>query len=255
MKIRPKTPAELDTMRAGAKILNQTLKMAYKAVEPGQTLLQIDQLIAKMITRAGATPAFLGYQGFPAASCLSVNSAIVHQIPSDYILKVGDILGIDIGIKFEGYYTDAALTMPVGNIEPKVKKLLAVTQTALKVAIESAIDGNQIKDIGMAIEKFVKSQGSFGIVRELAGHGIGQNLQELPEILNYSNRNNTPITDGMTLAIEPMICLGDATVVLDDDGWTVRAKNGSMAAQFETTIVISRNDPEILITFPLELAI
>lgn len=255
MKIQPKNPSEIKAMRSGGKILHEVLKATHTAVKPGQTLREIDKLISQLIYKHGGTPAFLGYQGFPASSCLSVNSAIVHQIPDDYTLREGDILGIDVGVKFQGYYTDAAFTMPIGQVTPSVRNLLLVTQAALRIGVESALAGNQVKDIGTSIERFVKSQGQYGVVRDLAGHGVGRNLQELPEVLNYTNNNKTDLVNGMTIAIEPMICLGDAKVELGEDNWTVRSKSGSLGAQFETTIVINDTNPEILVPFPFELAL
>lgn len=251
MTVRPKNHRECDTMRQGGQILNRVLQLTQKFVQPGKTLKEIDAYIHDEIIKNRATPAFLGYHGFPASSCLSVNSAVVHGIPNDYSLSEGDILGIDVGVKYKGYYTDAAFTMPIGKISKSARQLLHVTQQALHIGLEQAIAGNEVSAIGTAIESYVRSQGSYGIIRDLAGHGVGQKLQELPEVLNYRNRNATPLVSGMTLAIEPMISTGSFEVVIEQDGWTVTTKDDSLAAQFETTCIIQDERPEILVPFPL----
>lgn len=255
MTIRPKNPSELDAMREGGAILNEVLELTYHFVHEGQTLKQIDTFIAEQIKKRNAKAAFLGYHDFPASSCLSVNSAVVHGIPDDYVIKNGDILGVDVGVKYQNYFTDAAFTMPVGTVSTQARKLLAVTQEALREALDQAIAGNTVAQIGSGVEDYVKSQGKFGIIRDLAGHGVGEKLQEPPEVLNVKNRNSTPLINRMTLAIEPMISLGTHEVVLDQDKWTVLTRDGSLAAQFETTVVIRDNDPEILVPFPLKVRV
>lgn len=253
MHIRPKTSEEIEIMRQGGAILNDILKATYTYVKPGQTLREIDKFIHHLIIQAGAKPSFFGYHGFPASACLSVNSAVVHGIPNDYVLKDGDLLGVDVGVLFEGYHTDSAFTMPIGSVTPEAAKLLAVTQESLKVALEAAVAGNMVQDIGIAIENYVKSQGKYGIIRDLSGHGIGQKLQEAPEILNFKTKNTTPLINGMTLAIEPMISLGTHQVEIDSDNWTVRTKDNSATAHFESTIVIHENDPIVLVPFALHM--
>jgi methionyl aminopeptidase len=252
MTIRPKTAQELDTMRQCGAILNTVLRQTNDFIRVGRTLKEIDSYIHQIITEQGAKPSFLGYRNYPASSCLSLNQAVVHGIPTDYSLKEGDILGIDVGVLYDGYHTDAAFTKPIGKINQETQKLLAVTQESLRVGLEAAVAGNTVGDIGSAIQEYVASQGTFGIIRDLSGHGIGQRLQELPEILNYKNKNAIPLINGMTLAIEPMISLGDWKVEVEPDEWTIITKDNSFAAHFETTIVIRDNDPEILVDFPLE---
>lgn len=251
MTIRPKTQSEIDAMIEGGRILSLVHESAFRFVKPGQTLKEIDDFIHKQIVSHGAAPSFLNYHGYPAASCLSINDVVVHGIPSDYKLTERDILGIDIGVHYEGYHTDAALTMPLGSMPHATQNLLAVTQAALEEGIAAAVAGNTVADISDAIHTYVESQGNFGIVRDLCGHGVGANLQEEPEIPNYRHRNTTPLVNGMTLAIEPMITLGDWKVTIDKDDWTVRTKDHSLAAQFETTVVIRDNDPIILVPFTL----
>lgn len=251
MTIRPKNSTELDTMRAGGKILNQVLIDTYRFAKAGLSLKDLDKYVHHQIIRAGAKAAFLGYHGFPGSSCLSPNDVVVHGIPNSYVLKDGDILSVDIGVLYEGYYTDAAFTMGIGPISKDAKRLLDVTQASLREGIDAAINGNTISSIGDAVESYVKKQGKFGIVKDLSGHGIGQKLQEQPEILNIRNKNNTPIINNVTLAIEPMITLGTHQVTVDDDDWTVRTKDGSLSAHFETTVAVLDNDPEVLVDFPL----
>jgi methionyl aminopeptidase len=255
MTIRPKTPKELDAMREGGKILDNVLQSVNDFVAPGKTLKEIDAFIHKLIIEAGGNPSFLGFNGYPAASCLSPNDVVVHGIPNAYIVKEGDIIGIDVGVEWEGYHTDAAFAKPIGSISNEAQKLLRTTQEALKHAVEVAIAGNQVQDIGAAVEDFVRSQGDFGIIRDLTGHGIGRNLQESPNVPNYRTKDTTALVDNMTLALEPMLTLGDWRVTLDDDGWTIRTKDGSLSAQFETTVIIRENDPEILVPFPLGFSV
>ncbi|HEY1074102.1 MAG TPA: type I methionyl aminopeptidase [Patescibacteria group bacterium] len=252
MTIRPKTSEELDIMRESGKRLNAVLKAVNDFITVGKSLQEIDAYAYDLIIKSGAKPSFLGYLDYPASTCLSVNDAVVHGIPDDYILKEGDLIGVDIGVCYEGYHTDAAFTKGIGAISKEAKKLLQVTQEALGIALEATIAGNTVGDIGSAVEAYVKSQGKYGIVRDLSGHGVGKNLQESPEILNYAAKNPTPLVNGMTLAIEPMINLGDWRVVVDDDDWTVRTRDGMMSAHFETTVIVQDNDPEVLVDFPLD---
>ncbi len=252
MNIRPKTEQELDLMRQSGRILNQTHQKVAPFVTEGKSLQEIDHFVAATIRELDGEPAFLGYHDFPASSCLSLNDEVVHGIPSSYVLKPGDILGVDIGVRYQGYYTDAAVTIPIGPLTKEVQTLLQVTHEALKVGIEVALAGNTVGDIGLAIEMYVKSQGKYGIIRDLSGHGIGTDLQEPPEILNYATKNNTLLTNGMTIAIEPMLSLGDWRVTLDSDNWTIRTKDNSLAAHYETTIIIRDADPEILVPFPVD---
>lgn len=252
MTIPPKTNQELDAMREGGKRLNEILEKVDSFAVAGKTLKEIDTFIHTNILALDGKPSFLGYQNYPAASCLSVNDAVVHGVPTEYELKDTDILGIDVGFYFEGMHTDAAFTKLLGSGTPAQNKLLQTTQEALRSALESAIAGNRVGDIGKTIEEYVQSQGAFGIIRDLAGHGVGRKLQEPPEVLNYRNRSEILLINGMTLAIEPMISMGGWHVYIDsEDNWTVRTDDGSLAAQFETTIIIQDNDPEILVHHPL----
>lgn len=253
MTVPPKNPEELVLMRRSGAILNDVHKAAYDFAVAGVSLKAIDQYIHQQITKAGGAPSFLHYRGYPASSCLSVNDAVVHGIPTDYVLEEGDILGIDIGVNYEGYHTDAAITKPIGKVPNEVKTFLSVTQEALRRGVEAAIAGNCVSDIGSAVHNYVQSAGKYGIVRELAGHGVGRKLQELPEIMNIRNDNTTPLVNDMTLAIEPMLTTGHWQVEIASDKWTVLTKDMSLAAQFETTIIVHGNDPEVLVPFPLDV--
>lgn len=251
MNYRPKTEAELNTMRECGKILNAVHEATFTFIRPGKSLKEIDAFIQKEIETRGAKPSFLGYHGFPASSCLSLNDVVVHGIPTDYVLKDSDVLGVDIGVYYDNYHTDSAFTKAFKPVKPDVAELLAVTQGALEEGISAAIAGNTVGDISMAIEAYILSHNDYGIIRDLCGHGIGQKLQDVPEIPNYAHSDNSPLINGMTIAIEPMVSLGTWKVTLDADEWTVRTKDNSIAAHFETTIVIHDNDPEILVPFPL----
>lgn len=253
MTIPQKNNTELESMRQSGRILDAVHRAAYDFAQAGRSLHDIDTFIHAKILEHGGTPSFLHYRGFPASSCLSVNDAVVHGIPTDYVLEEGDILGIDIGVCYDGYHTDAAITKAIGRVPTETMKLLSVTQEALRAGIEAAKAGNTVADIGEAVQGYVESQGKYGIVRELAGHGVGRKLQESPEILNVRNSNNTVLVNGMTLAIEPMITTGHWRVEIAEDRWTVLTQDMSLAAQFETTVVIRDNDPEILVPFPLDV--
>ncbi len=252
MRLSPKSPSELEAMRASGKILNTVLAAASRCIAPNLKLTDLDAEIDRLIRQAHARPSFLGYKNYPASSCLSVNSVVVHGIPDDYRLLQGDIVGVDVGVLFDGYHTDAAFTQGVGAITSDATRLLKVTQAALAVALEAAIAGNKVRDIGDTIEAYVRQQGEYGIIRDLSGHGVGQNLWEQPSIPNYVNSMSAELINGLTLAIEPMISLGDWRVAIDPDGWTIRTRDGSLAAQFETTIIIDDNSPEILVDWPLQ---
>lgn len=255
MTIRQKNQHEIDIMTEGGKRLSTILAQTRAHIKAGQKLEEIDTYIGDIIKQHEAKPSFLGYKGYPANSCLSVNDVIVHGIPGEHILVDGDLLSIDIGINYKGYHTDAAFTIVIGVPSAEQTKLMTVTQRALRVGIDAAVAGNTVSDIGKAIEAYVKEQGEFGIIRDLTGHGIGKNLQEAPEIPNYTTKSKMGLINGMTIAIEPMITLGTWDITIDKDNWTIRSKDRSLAAHFETTIVIQDNDPKVLVNYPLELEV
>jgi methionyl aminopeptidase len=264
-----KTEQEIEIMRAGGKILAKILDEVVQAVKPGITTNELDELAQELIFANGARPAFLGYRGFPAALCASVNEVIVHAIPSGDSLKNGDIMGLDLGIVYPyqecagcfmvgncsskpaipGLYTDMAITVPVGKADKKALKLISVVQTALEIGLDEVKPGNYIGDIGFAIQKYVESQG-FSVIRNLVGHGVGRQLHEPPEIPNYGKRGAGPeLKPGMTLAIEPMIAAGGHELVLSKDGYGYETKDKSLTAHYEHTVVVTESGYEILTSF------
>lgn len=241
-----KTAKEIAKMQKACVLSAQALKLGGELCHAGVTTASIDKKIRQFIQSKGATPSFLGYGGFPASACISVNDEIIHGIPSGRVLEDGDIVSIDVGAYIDGYHGDNAATFAVGTVSDEAKQLMDETKAALFKAIEICRPGNRIGDIGYAVESHVKQFG-FGIVREYVGHGVGKDLHESPEIPNYGRPGHgVRLMPGMTIAIEPMINLkGDAVKVLSD-GWTVKTASGSYAAHFENTIYITESDPIIL---------
>jgi methionyl aminopeptidase len=241
-----KSQNEIDRIRKASQIVARTLKFLESHVQPGITTRELDQLAESEIRKAGAIPAFKGYRGFPATLCVSVNEEVVHGIPSDRKLKDGDIVGLDLGCIWDGFYGDAAKTYPVGEISEEAKRLLETTENSLLIGIDQARVGNRIGDIGYAVQTLAESKG-YSVVRDFVGHGIGRNLHEDPQIPNYGNPGQGPrIKAGMVLAIEPMVCQGRADVEVLADNWTAVTRDGSLAAHFEHSIAITDNGPEIL---------
>lgn len=244
--IELKSPAEIAVMREGGRVLARILKTLAAAVEPGITTRQLEDLARQLMTNAGTTPAFLGYHNYPCVLCTSVNEQVVHGIPSKRALKSGDIVSIDCGIRHKGFFLDSAITVPVGKVAGDVHALLDATQEALREAIAVCKPGNRVGDIGHAVENVVLPRG-LGIVRDYTGHGVGRSLHEAPKIPNYGEPGTgTRLQPGMTIAIEPMINLGEEdTRVLRDD-WTVVTIDGKYSAHFEHTIAITDKGCEIL---------
>lgn len=241
-----KSQNEIDRIRKASQIVARTLNLLESHVQPGITTRELDQLAESEIRKAGAIPAFKGYRGFPATLCVSVNEEVVHGIPSDRKLKEGDIVGLDLGCIWDGFYGDAAKTYPVGDITEEAKRLLETTEKSLLIGIDQARVGNRIGDIGYAVQTIAESSG-YSVVRDFVGHGIGRNLHEDPQIPNYGNRGQGPrIKAGMVIAIEPMVCQGRADVEVLADNWTAVTRDGSLAAHFEHSIAITDNGPEIL---------
>ena len=242
-----KSEREIELMREAGKILARVLEDLGREIHPGMTTAEIDRLGETMIRDHGCVPSFLNYEGYPASICVSVNEEVVHGIPSEKrVLKEGDIVSLDAGVIWKGYQSDAARTYAVGEIDPRAQKLIDVTRQAFFEGIKYARSGNHLNDICGHIQEYVDGFG-FGIVRDLVGHGIGQNMHEDPEVPNFRmNRKGILLKPGMTLAIEPMITLGRPDVVWCDDDWTVVTDDGSLAAHYENTILITSGDPEIL---------
>lgn len=241
-----KSERELNYLRDAGKIVAQTLVEVEKAVKPDVTTLELDKIAEEYIKGCGAIPAFKGYHGFPGNICASVNEEVVHGIPGLRKLKNGDNVSIDIGAVINGYNGDAAITVPVGDIDAEVQKLLDVTEESLYKGIEQAIVGNRLSDVSHAVQKHAEAYG-FGVVRDYVGHGIGRNMHEDPQIPNYGSPGRGPrLKSGMTLAIEPMINLGTHEVRSLSDGWTVVTTDGKRSAHFEHSVAITPDGPEIL---------
>jgi methionyl aminopeptidase len=241
-----KSAAEIDVIAANGAILKKCFAFARGFIEPGRTRKQLDAEIEKIIVESGAIPAFKGFQGFPAATCVSVNEEVVHGIPRDQPFEEGDIVGLDIGVFKDGYYADAARTIAVGRIPSSVKNLLDVTRNALDRGIEQARLGNRLSDISHAVEKCAKEAG-YSVVRSLVGHGIGQEMHEEPQVPNFGPPSQGPeLKEGLVLAIEPMVNMGGSDVFTLEDGWTIVTADKTMSAHFEDTVAIMKEGPRIL---------
>lgn len=245
-----KTDEEIELMRVANQLVGKTLGELAKHVAPGVTTLQLDKIAEEFIRDNGATPAFLGYGGFPNSICASVNEHVVHGIPSSkVVLKDGDIISIDCGTHINGFTGDSAYTFCVGEVSPEVRHLLKTTKESLYKGIEAAVDGKRVGDIANAIQTYCETR-SYSVVRELVGHGCGKNMHEEPEVPNYGRRGCGPLLrSGMCICIEPMINLGSKNVVFENDGWTVRTKDRKPSAHFEHCIAIRPNGPDILSSF------
>ncbi len=242
-----KSEREIAIMKEGGRILNELLHLLGERVREGVTTKELDRFAERFIKKNGSRPAFKGYSGFPASICTSVNEVIIHGIPGDYELKEGDIIGIDVGILYKGYFTDTAYTFSVGKIDALKEKLIDATKKSLYDALNKTREGNRLSDISNAVQTCVESCG-FSVVREFCGHGVGKKLHEDPQIVNYGPPGRGPILKaGMTLAIEPMINAGSPDVVISKDGWTVVTKDDSPSAHFEHTIAIAPDGKEPII--------
>lgn len=243
-----KSKREIEFMRHAGHILALTRNMLEAHVKPGVTTEQLDDLADAFIRSHDAVPAFKDYEGYPKSICTSVNEEVIHGIPSKRVLKEGDIISIDLGVKYKGYYADSAVTYAVGTIKNELKTLMEVTEKALYVGLEMAKPGNHVSDISHAIESFIKPHG-YGIVEDFTGHGIGRELHEAPQVLNYGPPHQGPILKpGMTICIEPMVNLGTKRVKVLKDGWTVITHDKTHSAHFEHMIVITEIGYDILTT-------
>jgi methionyl aminopeptidase len=247
MAIMIKSPAEIEKMRISGAILRQVHNAIAPHVKPGASTMDLERIAVAKIAELGATAAFKGYHGYPAALCTSINNEVVHGIPSEKrILKEGDILSIDCGCIVDGYYSDAAVTYPVGKVTPATQKLLDVTQASLAAAIEQCQVGGRLGDISAAVQNLCEAQG-FGVVREFVGHGIGRAMHEDPQVPNFGSAGKGPrLKAGMVLAIEPMINAGGPEVRVLADGWTAVTVDGSYSAHFEHTVAITKDGPQVL---------
>jgi len=241
------TPSEIEGIRIAARATAEVLARLCAAVAPGMSTAQIDALAAEFIRDVGGESAFLGYRGFPGYVCVSVNDEVVHGIGKpDRILREGDIVSLDVGVRVDGFVGDSAETVPVGQSSEQALRLIETTREALRRGIAAARSGKYVNNIGAAVEKHVRSQG-FNVVREFVGHGCGCQLHEPPEVPNYRRPDRGPrLRPGMVLAIEPMVNAGTARIRILDDGWTVRTADGSLSAHAEHMVLITRDEPEVL---------
>jgi methionyl aminopeptidase len=242
-----RSTAELQRMREAGRLVGEVLTELAALVAPGVTTADLDDVAEKRIRRAGATPAFKGYHGYPATICASVNEEVIHGIPSGRrVLSEGDVISIDVGASLDGYYGDSAITLPVGQVSEEAATLLRVTEESLYKAIERVKVGGRVSDIGHAVQEHVEAYG-FGVVREFVGHGIGQRMHEEPQVPNYGEAGRGPrLTEGMVLAIEPMVNVGTPAVKVLADGWTAVTRDSSLSAHFEHTVAVTADGPWIL---------
>jgi len=244
-----KKQKDINIMKEGGKILARIIDELSRKVKPGVSTEELDRASEALILDYKAEPAFKGYGGFPSALCVSVNAeAIVHGVPTDYVLQEGDIVSLDLGIKYRGFYSDMAVTLSVGDVEPETARLLRTTKKALKIGIKKARAGNTVGDIGNTIQRFVEYQG-FNVVRDLCGHGIGRNLHEEPQVPNYGKRHKgQELKEGMVICIEPMVTMGDWRLIKTGDGFGYTTKDGSLSAHFEHMLVVTKDGGKILTT-------
>ena len=247
--IHIKTDEEIELQRQSSLLVGTTLAEVAKHIRPGVKTIELNRIAEEFIRDHGAEPGFLGYGGFPASLCISVNDAVVHGIPDDTELKDGDIVSIDCGTIMNGFYGDSAYSFPVGDISEELRLLLERTKESLYLGIEQAVAGKRVRDIGYAIQTYVEGFG-YGVVRDLVGHGVGRNMHEEPEVPNYGRRGTgVKLKKNMCIAIEPMINLGVKEVYQDKDGWTIRTADGKPSAHFEHDVAIREGKADILSSF------
>jgi methionyl aminopeptidase len=241
-----KSRREIEIMRDASRIVSEVLQGLRNMCRPGVKTAELDAFAQKVPEKYGAKPAFKGYRGYPGALCCSVNQQVVHGIPGDYVLEEGDIISLDFGVEYNGYFGDAALTLPVGAISEDKKKLLKVTEESLYLGIDQMVPGHHLSDLSRAIQVHAESNG-YSLVKEFGGHGIGRHLHEDPMVLNYvTNGRGIELRPGLVLAIEPMVNSGKDTVKILRDGWTVVTGDGQASAHFEHTVAVTENGPDIL---------
>ncbi len=237
---------DIEKIRQSGKILGEVIREIKKLVIPGVKTSFLDQVAEDLIKSHGARPAFLGYRGYPASTCISINEQVVHGIPGERVIKPGDLVSVDIGVEFQGFYTDAAFSVVAGNSNPVAQKLVRVTEKSLYEGIKRALPGNRIGDISHAVQETIEAAG-FSVVRDFVGHGVGRALHEDPQIPNFGKKNRgVVIEEGMVLAIEPMANEKGHQVTILDDDWTVVTQDGGWSAHFEHTVLVTREGPVIL---------
>lgn len=241
-----KLPEEIEKARASNRIVAEVLSRLREKVKPGVKTKDLDAFAKEIAEKRGARPAFKGYHGYPHSLCISINEVVVHGMPSERVLMEGDIVGLDFGVCYQGFYGDATITLPVGRVTDRALKLMQVTEQSLYAGIEQAREGNRLGDISAAVQSVAEDAG-YSVVRDFVGHGIGKNLHEEPQIPNFGQRGRgIELKKGMILAIEPMVNEGQFKVQILPDGWTVVTKDGSLSAHFEHSVAITENGPDIL---------
>jgi methionyl aminopeptidase len=242
-----KTNPEIELIRESALLVSATLAEVATFLKPGITTLKIDKMADDFIRDHQAVPSFKNFKGYPFATCISVNDAVVHGFPGNHELKEGDIVSVDVGVYKNGFHGDSAYTFAIGSITPEVAQLLAVTRESLYRGIEKSVAGNRVGDIANAVQEYAEKKHGYGVVRELVGHGIGRHLHEDPQIPNFGKKGSGPkLKENSVIAIEPMINLGTRDVYYDTDGWTVRTRDGKPAAHYEHTVCIRKNRADVL---------
>lgn len=245
-----KTREQAEMIRKSCTIVNDAIAEAAKLIRPGATTMQLNDAAEKYILSKGAQPNFKNYNGYPFACCISVNDAVVHGFPNDLPLREGDVVSVDVGAVKDGYHGDSAYTFVLKGAADQVVELLKITKESLYKGIEKAIAGNRVGDVGHAIQQHTEALKGYGVVRDLVGHGLGLSLHEDPQVPNYGRRGSgTKMKEGLVIAIEPMINLGRKEVYTDDDGWTVRTKDGKPSAHFEHDVYVQKGDPDVLSSF------
>ena len=246
-----KTKEEIELLRENNILVSRALAEVGRHIKPGITTRELNDIAEKFIRDNGAVPGFLGYQGYPASACISVNDQVVHGIPSDYLIKEGDIVSVDLGTVMKGFVGDSAYTFAVGEIADDVRQLLDVTKEALYRGTAQAKAGNRVGDISAAVQDYAESFG-YGVVRELEGHGVGRKMHESPGVPNYGLRGRGPVLkEGMVICIEPMITMGSRAIVFERDGWTVRTRDRKPAAHYEFAVAIRKDGPDVLTDFSI----
>ncbi len=244
-----KSEEEIEIIRRNNLLVSKTLAEVAKLIKPGVTTLELDKRAEEYIRDNGAVPGFLGYGGYPNTLCTSVNDQVVHGIPSDYVLKNGDIVSVDCGTFMDGYYGDTAYTFPVGEVSEEAMNLLKVTKESLFKGIENAVVGKRIGDVGNAVQVHAENAG-YSVVREMVGHGLGKNMHEAPEVPNYGKRGRgVLLKEGLVLCIEPMINMGSKYIRQENDGWTIKTIDGKPSAHYELAVVVNKGKADILSTF------
>ncbi len=247
--IHYRTDSEIELLRKAALLVGKTLGEVGKHIRPGIRTIELDRIAEEFIRDHGAIPAFKGYEGFPGSLCISVNDAVVHGIPGNYELRDGDIVSVDCGTILDGYVGDSAYTFTVGEVSEEIKLFLQRSKESLYKGIEQAVAGNRIGDIGYAIQSYVEQFG-YGVVRELVGHGVGRKMHEDPQVPNYGRRGTgTKLSEGIVIAIEPMITFGKKDIIQERDGWTIKTKDRKPAAHFEHDVAVRNGKAEILSSF------